>query len=251
MKYALMAMPALLLMAALPFSRTAIHGQAGLQGKEKKLNSPDAGEKKEGWTMLFDGKTTNGWHSYGKATAAAEWEAKDGALHLNKSKSPGEGGDLVTDGIYGNFDLKLEWKISPKGNSGIIFYVNEDTTKYKEPYFTGLEDQVLDNDGHPDGKIHKHRAGDLYDLIACSRETVKPVGEWNEAEIYCKDGELKLYLNGVKTVSTTLWNDDWRTLVAGSKFKKWPDFGTFKSGKIDLQDHGNEVWFRNIRIKNL
>lgn len=234
-------LPAVLLMAATPFY--------GPGTPEQAPNTLSAKEKKEGWELLFDGSSTRGWHSYGKKKAGAQWEAKDGAIHLDKSR--GERGDLVTDKVYSDFDLKLEWKISPKGNSGIIFYVQEDTAKYKEPYHTGLEMQVLDNDGHPDGKIHKHRAGNLYDLIACSKETVKPVGEWNEAEIYSKNGELKLYLNGVNVVSTTLWDDNWKKLVAGSKFRQWRDFGTFRSGKIDLQDHGNEVWFRSIRIKKL
>jgi 3-keto-disaccharide hydrolase len=246
MKYALISLPAILLATALPFSRLAVTGKGTTN-----QNSLSPAESRDGWKSLFDGKTTQGWHSYGKMSASPEWEVQDGALHLNKSKSNGENGDLVTDAAYDNFDLKLEWKISPKGNSGIIFYVNDDATKYEEPYFTGLEMQVLDNEGHPDGKIHKHRAGDLYDLIACSKETVKPVGEWNEAEIRSKNGELKLFLNGVNVVTTTLWDDNWKTMVAGSKFKQWPDFGTFKSGKIDLQDHGNEVWYRNIKIKSL
>jgi len=233
MNYTWVALPAILLMAALPFSKT--------QPSEKNANA--------GWRSIFDGKTTKGWHSYGQNKAGAQWEVKDGALHLDKSK--GEGGDLVTDAEYTNFDLKLEWKISPNGNSGILFYVHEDKAKYGESYYTGPEMQVLDNNGHPDGKIHKHRAGDLYDLIPCTKETVKPVGEWNEVEIYSKDGILKLFLNGVNVVSTTLWNEDWKTLVAGSKFKQWPDFGTFKRGRIDLQDHGNEVWYRNIKIKEL
>ena len=245
MKYAIIAFPAILLATALPFSRLTVTGQGTANP-----NALSAAERKDGWKPLFDGKTTQGWHSYGKTTASAEWEVQDGALHLNKSKG-GDRGDLVTDAAFDNFDLKLEWKISPKGNSGIIFYVNDDATKYEEPYFTGLEMQVLDNEGHPDGKIHKHRAGDLYDLIACSKETVKPVGQWNEAEIRSKNGELKLFLNGVNVVTTTLWDDNWKTMVAGSKFKQWPDFGTFKSGKIDLQDHGNEVWYRNIKIKSL
>jgi hypothetical protein len=229
MKYTIVALPALLMMSAVPMSG----------------NTPS----EEGWKTLFDGKTTKGWHSYGKSQADAQWEVKDGALHLDKSK--GGSGDLVTDGVYGNFDLKLEWKISPKGNSGVLFYVQENPAKYKEAYFTGPEMQVLDNDGHPDGKIHKHRAGDLYDLIPCSKETVKPVGEWNEVEIISNNGSLKLFLNGVNVVSTTLWDNNWKALVAGSKFKEWPDFGTFKTGKIDLQDHGNEVWYRNIKIKEL
>jgi len=232
MKNALVALPALFLLAAIPVSRAA-HSK----------NADGA------WKTLFDGKTTKGWHTYGKSQPDPQWEVKDGALHLNKAKK-GQG-DLTTDGVYGNFDLKLEWKISPKGNSGILFYVHEDTTKYKDSYNTGPEMQVLDNDGHPDGKIHKHRAGDLYDLIPCSKETVRPVGEWNEVEIYSKDGTLKLFLNGVNVVSTTLWSEEWKKMVAASKFKQWPGFGTFKTGRICLQDHGNEVWYRNIKIKQL
>jgi hypothetical protein len=232
MNKAIIALPALLLMAAIPFSRTVFSNNAG-----------------GGWKTLFDGKTTRGWHTYGKPHADAQWEVKDGALHLDKAKK-GQG-DLTTDGVYGNFDLRLEWKISPKGNSGILFYVQEDTSKYEESYYTGPEMQVLDNDGHPDGKIQKHRAGDLYDLIACNKESVRPVGEWNEVEIYSKDGTLKLFLNGVNVVTTTLWNEEWKKMVAGSKFKQWPAFGAFKKGRICLQDHGNEVWYRHIQIKEL
>ncbi|MDP4258157.1 MAG: DUF1080 domain-containing protein [Bacteroidota bacterium] len=205
-------------------------------------------EKRQGWALLFDGQSMKGWHTYARPKET-QWEAKDGALHMNPARK-GKG-DLLTDREYGNFDLKLEWKISPKGNSGIIFYVKDDPAKYPESYMTGLEMQVLDNEGHPDGKIHKHRAGDLYDLIACSRETVKPVGEWNQVEIRCVNGDLKLFLNNVNVVSTTLWDDHWKQMVAGSKFKEWPDFGTFRKGHVDLQDHGNEVWFRNIKIKKL
>jgi len=203
-----------------------------------------------GWVKLFDGKTTAGWHTYGQKTAGAAWKVVDGALVLDVASKTGRG-DLVTDKSFDNFDLKLEWKISPKGNSGVIFYVKEDTVKYKHSYNSGLEMQVLDNDGHPDGKITKHRAGDLYDLIKSTSEPVKAVGEWNQAEIISNKGKLELFLNGVKVVSTTLWNDGWKTLIAGSKFKDMPDWGSFKSGKIALQDHGNEVAYRNIEIKKL
>jgi len=202
-----------------------------------------------GWQSLFDGTTTAGWHTYGKNTAEARWKVVDGALALDTTVKNGE--DLVTDQSYENFDLKLEWKISKNGNSGIIFLIQEDTNKYKRTYNSGLEMQVLDNDGHPDGKITKHRAGDLYDLIKSSSEPVKPVGEWNQAEVIVNKGKLSLILNGVTTVSTTLWNDDWKKLVAGSKFKTMPNWGTFTSGKIALQDHGNAVWYRNIQIKKL
>jgi len=205
-------------------------------------------EKSDGWISLFDGKTTNGWHTYNKEKIGSAWQVVDGALHLDPSSK--DGGDIVTSKEFSNFDLKAEWKISPNGNSGIIFLVKEDP-KYEASFHTGMEMQVLDNNGHPDGKIKKHRAGDLYDLISCSKETVKPVGEWNQVEIIVNRGDLKLFLNGYNVVHTTLWDDAWKKLVAGSKFKEWPEFATFKSGRIDLQDHGNEVWYRNIKIKNL
>ncbi len=202
-----------------------------------------------GWVSLFDGTTTTGWHTYGKPTAEARWKVADGALFLDTTVKVGE--DLVTDNSYENFDLKLEWKISKNGNSGVIFLIQEDTTKYKRTYNSGPEMQVLDNDGHPDGKITKHRAGDLYDLIKSNSEPVKPVGEWNQVEIIVNKGKLDLMLNGVTTVSTTLWDDAWKKLVAGSKFKAMPNWATFTSGKIALQDHGNAVWYRNIQIKKL
>jgi hypothetical protein len=227
----------------------------GCNNAKKSTNANIENTTGDGWISIFDGKTTAGWHSYGNEKATDRWKVVDGAFCIDTSQknSPNAkiSGDLVSNAEYGNFDLKLEWKISPKGNSGIIFYVHEDTLQYKDTYNTGLEMQVLDNEGHADGKIHKHRSGDLYDLIACSKETVKPVGEWNEVEIISKDGKLDLVLNGTKVVSTTLWDDNWKNLVAGSKFKSMPDFGTYKKGKIALQDHGNMVCYRNIKIKEI
>ena len=200
--------------------------------------------------MVFDGKTLNGWHSYGKSVPAATWSVDSNAIHLQPGKE-GSGGDLITNDEYGNFDLKLQWKISKNGNSGILIFVQEDTSKYKETYFTGPEMQVLDNNGHPDAKIIKHRAGDLYDLITSKPEMVKPVGEWNDVEIKSEDSTLTFWLNGTQVVTTKLWDDNWKKMVAGSKFKQWADFGTFTKGHIALQDHGNEVWYRNIEIKKL
>ena len=207
------------------------------------------------WISLFDGKTTKGWHKYGGEPVGSAWKVADGVLYLDASEKEGEkikgGGDIVTDEQFENFDLKLEWKISRGGNSGVMFCVHEDTTKYKAPYETGPEMQVLDNEGHPDGKIHKHRAGDLYDLIACSKETVKPHDEWNQVEIKLLNGKLDFFLNGENVVSTTMWDDNWNKMVANSKFKTMPGFAKFKKGGIDLQDHDCTVWYRNIMIKKL
>ena len=242
--------PCLLLSASLSCLSFITIQDSSLKEKER-VSSIKADE----WEPLFDGKTTQGWHSYGRETAGKAWKVENGALFLDASNKanlkPGDGGDLVTDQEFENFHLKLEWKVAAKANSGIIFYVKEDPSKFRNTYNTGLEMQVLDNDGHLDAKIHKHRAGDLYDLIASSTEPVKPVGEWNEVEIISNKGKLEFFLNQQKIVSTTLWDDNWKALVQGSKFAKMPGFGTFKSGKIALQDHGDEVWYRNIVIKRL
>jgi len=202
-----------------------------------------------GWVSLFDGTSTTGWHTYGLSNVNSRWKVADSALTIDTASK--EGGDLVTNNEYENFDLQLEWKIAPNGNSGIIFLVHEDTAKYRNTYVTGPEMQVLDNNGHPDAKIPKHRAGDLYDLISCSKETVKPAGEWNQAEVIVNKGKLDLVLNGTTVVSTTMGDDAWKKMVAGSKFKDMPGFGTFQSGKIALQDHGDKVWYRNIKIRKL
>lgn len=205
----------------------------------------------KGFTWLFDGKTTTGWHSYGKTTVGHGWEVQDGTIHLDPSKKQKDGGDLVTDKEYSNYHLKLDWKVAPKANSGIIFFVHEEVPKYGATYSTGPEMQIIDNDGHPDAKNVKHRAGDLYDMVKSSSEPVKPVGEWNTAEIIAKKGKLTLILNGVTVVKTTMWDDNWKNLIANSKFAKWNGFGTYQTGKIALQDHGDELWFRNIMIKEL
>lgn len=207
--------------------------------------------QKKGFTSLFDGKTTKGWHSYGKTSVGKGWKIENGTIHLDPKSKQKDDGDLVTDKEYANFHLKIDWKVAPKSNSGILFHINENPEKYHQTYSTGPEMQVIDNDGHADGKIIKHRAGDLYDLVKSSSEPVKPVGQWNTAEIISNKGKLEFILNGVKTVSTTQFDENWKALIAGSKFAKWDGFGTFTSGKIALQDHGDEVWFRNIMIKEL
>jgi hypothetical protein len=204
----------------------------------------------DGYTVLFDGVSTAGWHRYGGGVPGTSWKVMNGELILD-SAAKMDGGNLVSNDEYENFDLKLEWKIAKNGNSGIMWGVHDDSTEFKEPYYTGPEMQIVDNEGHPDGKLVKHQAGDLYDLISSSTKSAKPAGEWNEAEVKLVNGKLDLYLNGNNVVSTTMWDDNWKKMVAGSKFKQWPAFGTFKKGHIVLQDHGNMVSFRNVRIKTL
>jgi len=211
-------------------------------------------EKNSGWQLLFDGASKGNFHVFNNTSDGSAWQVTDGALHLDTTtKKDGNivgGGDLVTNEEYENFDLKMEWKISAGGNSGIMFYVQEGP-KFERTYHTGPEMQVLDNAAHPDAKIIKHRAGDLYDLITSSPETVKPAGEWNMVEIISNKGALEFHLNGTKILATTMWDDAWKKMIAASKFKQWTGFGTYKKGRFALQDHGNTVWFRNIKIKKL
>ena len=208
-------------------------------------------EQKEGWKLLFDGTSITGWHNFGGGAVGSQWKVENGNLKFaGAEKKDTIGQDLVTDDEYENFDLKLEWKIDTAGNSGIMFYVQEDTA-HKKPYWTGPEMQILDNERHPDRQYPKHKAGDLYDLISCSKETVRPALEWNQVEIKSLNGKLDFWLNGENVISTQMWDDNWNKMIAGSKFKQWPGFGTFRKGRICLQDHGNNVWFRNIKIRSL
>ncbi|GAA0526322.1 3-keto-disaccharide hydrolase [Chitinophaga japonensis] len=218
----------------------------------QQVNKLTPKEEKAGWKLLFDGKTTNGWHTYLQDNVSPAWKVVDGALELDPEakKSGAHGGDLVTDGEYENYELALQWKISEGGNSGIIFGVHEDP-KFKQTYLTGPEMQVLDDAKHPDGKITKHNSGDLYDMKKSAKNAVKPVGEWNQVKIRKKDGLLTFWLNGVQTVSVMMGSDEWKQLLANSKFKTWEGFGVYSKGHIALQDHGNKVWYRDIKIREL
>lgn len=208
----------------------------------------------EEWISLFDGQTLNGWSKYGGGDVGKAWKVENGELFLDATNKAGwqtgDGGDIVTNEEFENFHLKYDWKIAQNGNSGVMFFVHE-SSEFQYPWNTGPEMQVLDNAGHPDAKIISHRAGDLYDLIVSSEETVKPYGEWNQAEIIANNGKLDLLLNGKTIVSTTMWTPEWEALIAISKFKDMAGFGKYKKGKIALQDHGDLVSFRNIVIKKL
>jgi hypothetical protein len=206
-------------------------------------------EQKEGWKLLFDGKTTDGWRTFNSDKISSRWKAANGELYLDKTVTEGKG-DIVTNEEYKDFDFIYEWKIDACGNSGIMFNVVEDP-KFENTYFTGPEMQVLDNTCHPDAKIIKHRAGDLYDLISCSKETVKPAGEWNVARVVSKNAKMEFWLNGTKVVEFTMHTPEWDQMVAKSKFKEWPEFGKALKGHIALQDHGDAVWFRNVKIREL
>lgn len=203
----------------------------------------------DSWISLIDNQSIKGWHLYNQAGTTPAWKVNQGELYLDTSMKEGRG-DLVTDAEYENFELVLEWKIDSCGNSGIFFNVVEDP-KYRWVFVTGPEMQILDNTCHDDAKIIKHRAGDLYDLISCSTETVKPAGEWNEVRIRSDKGNYSFWLNGTNVVTFSMHTPQWDELVKNSKFKNMPAFGKATKGRIALQDHGDRVWFRNIRIRIL
>jgi len=211
----------------------------------------------DGWVLLFDGETATGWRGYGKDSFPAGWEVVDGTLHCQGSgrgEAGGvEGGDIVYEKPFSNFHLKLEWKISEGGNSG-IFYLGQETHDFI--WKTAPEMQVLDNERHPDaeaGIAGNRQAGALYDLIPAVPQNAKPAGEWNAVEIKVYKGSVWHYMNGEVVLEYHLWTPEWNELVAGSKFPALnPDWANVAAeGLIGLQDHGDDVWYRSIKIREL
>ena len=221
------------------------------------VNALTEAEKADGWVLLFDGTTSQGWRGYKKDHFPTGWQIVDGSIQC-KASGRGEagnkdGGDIIYDKQFDNFTLSLEWKISEGGNSG-IFYLGEEKLDYI--WKTAPEMQVLDNEKHPDAKLGKdgnRMAGSLYDLIPAKPQNAKPVGEWNQVEITVYKGTVVHKMNGVNVVEYHLWTPEWNALVAGSKFPslnpKWAEVAS--KGYFGLQDHGDDVWFRNIKIKEL
>jgi len=224
------------------------------------LNQLTDAEKAQEWLLLFDGKTTNGWRGYNKKNFPAAWIVEDGALKCQGDSGRGvagkaDGGDIIYDGkLFSDFDLRLEWKVSEGGNSGIL-YLGKEVAGWPL-YKSALEMQVLDNDKNPDsfrGKEGNRKAGSLYDIIAAKPQNSKPAGQWNAIEIICDHGKVVHRQNGEVVVECELGTPQWKALVSKSKFPglnpQWENIA--KEGVIGLQDHGCDVWFRNIKIRVL
>ncbi len=201
-------------------------------------------EQRDGWQLLFDGKDLSQWRNFRQEGLSQQWVIADGAIKLTGKG----GGDILTKAQYQNFDLKLEWKIAEGGNSGIFILADETGSQI---YSHAPEIQILDNERHPDNKLANHLSGSLYDMIASPAASHKIAGEWNQVRILLDQGQLTVWQNGVQTASVKIHSQEWQQLVAASKFANWPGFAANSSGHIGLQDHGDVVWFKNLKIKEL
>jgi hypothetical protein len=206
-------------------------------------NVLSAAEKQAGWKLLFDGESLRGWRGYQTKKAPPGWGVEDHAL-----TRVAEAGDLITEKQFKDFELALEWRISEGGNSGIMFRVAEGA---EASYETGPEMQVLDDARHPDGRNRLTSAGSAFGLYAAPAGIVKPAGEWNQVRLLVRGHHVEHWLNGVKVVEYELESPEWESKVAGSKFRQWPGFGRAPKGYIALQDHGDKVWYRSIKIREI
>ncbi len=206
-------------------------------------NTLTPAERAAGWHLLFDGRTTAGWRGFRQDTMPGGWQVVDGALTRVAA-----GGDIVTVDQFSSFELTADWKVAPGGNSGIFFHVTE---RAGAVYETGPEMQVLDDSGHTDGRSRLTAAGANFGLHPAPSGVVRPAGEWNRARLVVHGAHVEHWLNGVKVVEYELWSPDWEARVTASKFAQWPGYGRARSGHVALQDHGDRVAYRDIKIKAL
>lgn len=229
----------------------------------------------DGYYVIFDGTSTNGWRGYGKDALPSRWSIEDGCLKFSGTGTgegqTGEGGDVIFAHKFRNFELELEWKVSKGGNSGIFYLAQEVTTKnedgterYEPIYISAPEYQVLDNANHPDAKLGvdgNRQSASLYDMIPAKPQNQNPFGEWNKARIMVYKGTVVHGQNDANVVEFHLWTQQWTDMLQASKFsqEKWPLAfellnncgGENHEGYIGFQDHGDDVWFRNVRVKVL
>lgn len=219
-------------------------GDGASAGQEPARPALTAEETAAGWRLLYDG-TLDGWRGYQRDDIPAGWAAEGETLAFTPGRG---GGDLITVDQFADFELAFEWKIGPGGNSGVFFRLTE-----AEPaaYWTGPEMQVLDNAGHADGRDPLSSAGANYALHAPARDATKPAGEWNQARVVALGPRIEHWLNGERVVAYQLWTPEWHALVAETKFAEWPGYGMAESGHVGLQDHGDPVWYRNVKIREL
>ena len=239
------------LLVALP-ACTATGGggpqQDGAPAAANRLNQLAPEERAAGWTLLFDGNDLSAWRGFREENVPAGWSIARNAIHFNPEVEGG-GGDLITKKEYGDFVLELDWRIAEGGNSGIVYRVSEDRNA---TWKTGPEYQVLDNARHPNANDGpEYTAGAVYALYAPSEDVTRPAGQWNQACIVVRDRRVKHWLNGTNVASYEWGGAAWKKRVAHSKFDTIPGFAKNERGHIALQDHGDNVWYRNIKIRPL
>ena len=204
-------------------------------------------QKQEGWKLLFDGKSLDGWRTY-KNAESTHWDVADGTIHCNASENSDLQADLITVDEFENFELAFDWKISSGGNSGVMFRVSEEKDR---PYFTGPEYQLLD-DANYAGEVEEiNFTASNYDMHAPENKKMMPVGEWNTSKIVANGPHIEHWLNGAKVLEYEIGSDDWKKRKEASKWKEMESYAKPTKGHVDLQDHGHEIWFRNIMIREL
>ncbi len=230
-----------------PSARTDAAATAD-SGPAAKAAAPDT----TGWVSLFDGKSLAGWHGFNRqGEPVKNWDIEDGALTCLGAAKDAHGGDIVSDGAYDNFILTWDWKVNKGSNSGVMYHVVEGS-KYKAPYETGPEYQIIDDIGFPEKLEGWQKSGADYAMtVANDKKKLMPVGEWNSSKLVFDHGHVEHWLNGEKIVEFQAWTDDWNKKKSEGKWKDFPDYGSAKSGAIALQDHGNKVFYKNIKIKQL
>ncbi len=220
--------------------------QAATAFSAQLINTLTDEEKAAGWKLLFDGQSLQGWRLYARKTAPeAGWKVEDGLL---KKLPKQRGGDIVTEAKFDDFDLTWEWRITAGGNNGVKYLVTEDRTSAP-----GHEYQMIDDTGHPDGKLGaKRQTASFYEVLPpAADKPLKPPGEWNRSRVLVQGNHVEHWLNGVKVLEYELGSDAVKAGVANSKFKNAPGFGTKIKGHIMLTDHQDECWFRNLKIREL
>ena len=215
------------------------------------MNAPNTltdEETNAGFRLLFDGKTTAGWRGFRATTIDPKWRVTDGALMFHPDPEPQYGHDIVSEEEFSSFELRLEWKLWERGNSGLMYHVVEEAAE--RPFETGPEMQLLDDANHPDARNGPDRhAGACYGLYAPTDAVLQPLGEWNAVTLLVDGNHVEHHLNGRQVVTYNLGSPDWNARVAASKFAQWPRFARKRRGRICLQDHLDPVAFRNIRIR--
>ena len=222
---------------------TACAGGGDAVADQEQHNTLTAEERAAGWQLLFDGTTTDGWRGFRLEVAPEGWQAIDGSL-----TRVDRGGDIITTEQFGDFELTLDWKVEEGGNSGVLFRVTEEANRV---WKSGPEMQVLDDERHPDGRVPKTSAGSNYGLHEPTESAVYPAGTWNTVRLVVQQHHVEHWLNGVKVVEYDLGTPAWEEMVAATKFDTLPFYGRVPTGHIALQDHGDWVAYRNIKIRRL